>query len=194
MRRTTRHNEAGFTLLEVMIAAFTFALSGTLILSLGFNVRNFEDQEQRQNKMEREASLVLDYMTRDIQSSGAVSPDFAGSLTSPSILILKMPEYDSLGITITNSFNYVVYEQSPDQDMVIRTVYDDKAGTTVLDQIPIQANGAYIECYVDSNPWYTLTAEAFADTIRIYVNMQDTRNSKYQRDFYITTTPRNHMK
>lgn len=185
MKRNT-----GFTLLEVMFASGIMLAAGALMFSLSFNVRNFEMEEQRQNEVEREMTLVLDYIVRDIKSAADIAPDFFGDLGNP-FLVLNVPRFNESGVSASGQFDYIVYDYSFQKRAVIRSIYDATGEAPVLtDRKVIQTGSSYFEAWVNGVPWWSLTGMERATTIDIYAARYESRTG-YFRNFTVSATLRN---
>jgi len=185
--------KAGFTLLEVLFASAVMLLGTSLLISLSVNVAQFAQEERMQNEIERETSLLLAYIQRDIKSSVAVVADFPGvSPYSGSSVVLKVPEFDETGLIIADSFDYVVYEYYYESEKTTRTVYDDAEGQTEKSSIGIDVGRCFFVVFVDGEPSVDLVEDRAAQTVQVSAyRYDDVRQRYYDRSFVIASTLRN---
>ncbi len=185
-----KQHSKGYSLLEVVFASAIMAFSASLLVSVGSNLREFSRNEQKQNEIEREATLAMDYLSRDIKTAVAVAPDLTEDFYHPSVLVLKTPEYDATGTPVTGSFDYISYSMVPENGMLVRTVYDDVDAAVVSNEISIPVGSCAINCMVDGQFWPSLMAETAAQSIEISVT-RGASGSAYYRTLSISATLRN---
>lgn len=187
------NKRTGFTLIEVLFSSVVMLAGTSLLVSLSVNVAHFESEEQMQNKIERETSLFLDYLDRDIKSAVGVIADFpASSWDYGSTVTLKMPEFDESGMSVADTYDYVFYEYNYQDQATYRTVYDDAEGSVEKTRIKIPAGRCSFMAYADDQPLYSLQGEIEADAVQLSVYVyDDVRQDYYVRWFDVASTFRN---
>jgi prepilin-type N-terminal cleavage/methylation domain-containing protein len=185
--------KSGFTLLEILFASAVMLISTSMLVSLSINVAQFGEEEQMQNEIERETSLLLDYMERDIKSAVAVVADYPGDVSySDFSIVLKLPEFDESGLPIADAFDYVLYEYSQDSEKVFRTVFDDAEAGVEKKSIGIDVGRCFFTVLADGEPTTDLSADRAAKTIEVEASRyDDVRQRYYNRSFVIASTLRN---
>ena len=185
--------KVGFTIVEVLFASAVMLIGTSLLVSLTVNVAQFSEEERMQNEIERETSLLLAYIQRDVKSSVTVVADYPGVSTYyGSSFVLKVPEFDESGLIVADSYKYVVYEHPYDSETTIRTVYDDAEGQVESTSIGIDVGECFLIVLVDGEPAYNLTEDRAASTVEVGAYRYDNvRNKYYNRSFVIASTLRN---
>lgn len=185
-----RKQNSGYTLLEIIFASAIMGISASLLVSVSYNLRNFERNEQQQNEIERESTLALDYMARDIKSAAAIEPLFPSDNYHPNILVLKIPEYDEDGEPVTGAFDYVSYRVIPERESVVRALFDDENGVDLKAESVLPVGPSNIQCLVDGVPWESIISGGNALNIDVTVSRSASKNN-YSRTLSISATLRN---
>jgi hypothetical protein len=163
-----------------------------MLMSFSFHVQQFSIEERVQNEVERETTLFLDYFCRDVMSSVGVVLDYPGLSPYAQTLVLKIPQFDSLGLQVPESFNYIVYEYVQGSDSMTRWVYGDADGTALVGGISIPFSSAYWESYGDGHPVdLMVNADSIRNLQASIMRYESINNRVYSRSFVAASTPRN---
>jgi len=190
--KTRKQHQAGFTFIEVLIAGGVMTLGAAMLASFTFHVQQFSVEEQVQNEIERETALFLDYFCRDAMSSVGIVLDYPGTLSNSDTIVFKIPEFDSLGLHIAETYNYVVYDYVAGAGKVKRSVYDDAEGYLLLNETEIPFSSAYWASYGDGR---LIEEMVNADSVRSLqssiMRYESLGNRSYSRSFVAASTLRN---
>lgn len=184
--------KSGFTLLEVIFATGIFSLGATLLVSLTVGTVGFSHEEQMQNAVELEKTLMLDYYGRDILEAAAVNSSFPTMGPGTKGVVFKVPQFDEYGVHTCGEFDYVVYAYTPKTGRVSRTVYDDELGTMQLAKMEIPAANCNISYFADGKNLSTVKEFAEIQTLQLSAKQDETeREFEYSRRFVTASTLRN---
>jgi type II secretory pathway pseudopilin PulG len=187
---------SGFTLTEVVFAVAVSFMTIGVVASLTSNMLQFSEEEQIQNEIERETTLFLEHVKRDVKHASEVVLDYpavAGSQAD--VLVFKMPEFDEGGVAIPGQFDYVTYEHFWETDKTRRTVYDDDLGLEQKEQKIIDAGECWFWAFANGEPIEYIADPDMIDTIQISAYRQDYEPNGayyYWRSFVVASALRNH--
>lgn len=184
--------KSGFTLLEVIFATGVFALGSALLVSVTVGTVGFSHEEQMQNAVERETTLFLQYLQRDVLQAAAVSSVFPVKTPGATKLVLKVPEFDEFGVHRWKEFDYVLYAYYKDAGQAVRTVYDDELGTIQLASMEIPAVECLLRYFADGRNLATVSEFEAIKNVQMSAQREDTeREFEYTRRFVAASTLRN---
>lgn len=186
---------AGFTLTELVFAVGVSFMTIALVASLTTNMLEFSEEEQMQNEIERETTLFLEHLKRDVKHASGVVLNYPGVATSQAqTMVLKVPEFDESGVAIPGEYDYVAYEYFWYTEMTRRTVFDDDLGTVVKNQKAIEAGETWFWAFANGVPIEAVPDPDLVNTIQIsaYRYDNDPRLKHYYwRTFVVASALRN---
>jgi type II secretory pathway pseudopilin PulG len=193
MRTSTR--KSGFTMTEVIFAVAISLMTVSLVMSLTTNMLEFAEEEQMQNEIEREMTLLLDYFKRDTKIASGVVLDYpAVSTSTAQALVFEIPEFDAEGIAVPGGYDYVAYEHFWESRDTRRTIYDDDQGLQVKDRRMIDAGECWFWAFANGVPLESIEDPSTIDTIQISAFRHDYAQDwtrYYWRSFVVASTLRN---
>jgi len=187
-----RHNNRGFTLVEVIIASGIMTFGAALLVSITVDMHRFSVEEQMQNEIERETTLFLDYFSRDTMNAAGVQLEYPGTSKNGDKIVFKVPEFDSLGLRIPEEYDYVIYEHLPGKDYVTRSVFDDAEGDLFVSDIVLPFSQTHWWTFVNGVPLSQLDkVEGIRELQASLMRNGSVAGFDYQRRMIATSTLRN---
>lgn len=120
MQRVSR--KYGFTIVELLIAAFIGMLSLSVLFYVSLTIQNNINVSSEILGITQTGRLAANWMMRDIREASEVKSSYAAYGTGNTTLVLDIPVTDSGGIII--GYDVVVYAlDAPDQTKIRRIVY-----------------------------------------------------------------------
>ncbi|HYO61094.1 MAG TPA: prepilin-type N-terminal cleavage/methylation domain-containing protein [Actinomycetota bacterium] len=121
------HDEAGFSLIEIMIGIFLFSLIGTGLVSVLFSVARGTETTARNVRVSEEARLGLNRMVRDVREAGWVQLANSNPAATHDSFTVKI-DYDGDGAftnpaagTAQGSYEIVTYTYDAGADRITLT-------------------------------------------------------------------------
>ena len=184
---------SGFSLVEVLLASGVMLIGTALVVSLTVNMARFSREEQAQNEIERETTLFLDYLERDMKRAAGVLPEYPGTSLEAQCVALKIPEFDTDGLHSVGVHDYAVYEFFPGTGQAIRTLYDGELGQDEITRIGIPVGECYFQVFADGIPLECVEEGQNIGTLQVSIMRYgcQERGLDYYRTFVVATTLRN---
>lgn len=186
---------SGFTLAEILTGIVVLSMTTAILMAMLGQMLDFAEEERIQNEIEREVTLFLDYLERDIKSAAGLVVDYPAGSPSSQVLALKIPEFEESGLPKSPmTYHYVVYTYSYESGETTRTVFADEDGVVQLSTMKIDNGPCYLVAMADWQPIDYVTNPEDVDNIEIAVlRYENNKNRFYWRSFVMESLMRNQL-
>lgn len=127
-----RRHSAGFTLVEVTVAAAISLMAMVAILSMFIASSKMSVESFLRNKASGEARKVIDRLTTDARAAVALESSFGSYTAGANTLILKVPAIDNSGIPLDmeSKYDHIIYHQDGDGATELKRIVSPHASSS----------------------------------------------------------------